>query len=326
MEHQKHERTLEIFFRLLKDEHISVKKLAEEYQVATKSISRNISEIQEFLTEHRDLLQNAELNYSHKERAYILTSDEFLKNKELFAVVKVLLGSRCFSKEEILTLISKLKKCTTVEDRERFENLSRKEVYHYHEVKADCSSVIDNLWRIVDTIESKHMLTITYIKMNRSEIKRKIKPAAVMFSEYYFYLIAYTADDEAMQPKYYRLDRITSISESREHFMLDRAHDFDEGNLRERNQFMFPGEPMKVRFSFSGPSVQAILDRLPTAKIIEKDGNYYIIEAEVNNGRGLMMFLLSQGEWVKVLSPESFAAEMQTEIRKMMNLYEPFNS
>ena len=162
--------------------------------------------------------------------------------------------------------------------------------------------------------------------MNRSEIKRKIKPAAVMFSEYYFYLIAYTADDDRMQPKYYRLDRITAISESREHFALDKAHDFDEGNLREKNQFMFPGEPMKVRFSFCGPSVRAVLDRLPTAKVIEKDGNSYILEADVNNGRGLMMFLLSQGAWVRVLSPEQFAEEMRAEIQSMLEHYTSENN
>lgn len=117
MEHQKHERMLEIFFRALKGEHISPKQLAAEYQVSVKSISRNIAEIQAFLAEHRELLQNAELRYSHRDKAYLLTSDEFLKNQELFAVIKVLLGSRCFSKEEILPLIAKMKKFTTSANR-----------------------------------------------------------------------------------------------------------------------------------------------------------------------------------------------------------------
>ena len=322
MEHQKNQRMLEIFFRALRGEEISLKKLAEEYQVSTKSISRDITEIQEFLTEHRELMQNAELSYSHRNKAYILTSDEFLKNKELFAVVKVLLGSRCFSKDDILTLISKLKKFTTIEDRESFENLIRKEVYHYHEVKSDCHSVVDNLWKLIQAIEQRKIITITYYKMNRNEVKRKINPAAVMFSEYYFYLIAYDLNNVEAKAKYFRIDRITSIIEHREHFALDKTYDFDEGDLREKNQFMFPGKPVKVKFEFSGLSVQAILDRLPTARIVEKDGNVNIIEAEVNNGRGLMMYLLSQGAWVKVLSPQSFVDEMKAEIEKMNHIYE----
>lgn len=281
MENEKNERMLEIFFRALRGESISVKKFAEEYKVSTKSISRDINRIQEFLSEHRELMQNAELTYSYKNRAYLFNSDEFLKNKELFALVKVILGSRCFSKEEVLTLIAKLKRFTTIHDKQQLENLIRKEVYHYHEVKSDCKSVIENLWKLIQAIEEKRTITITYYKMNREEVKRKIKPTAILFSEYYFYLIAYMADDAEYKAKYFRVDRISAMMEHRENFQLDRKYDFDEGDLREKNQFMFPGENIKIRFAFSGLSVQAILDRLPTAKIVEKNGNTSIIEAEV---------------------------------------------
>jgi len=321
MERMKNERMLEIFFRALRGEAISLKKLAEEYKVSTKSISRDISEIQEFLSEHRELMQNAELAYSYKDKAYILNSDEFLKNKELFALVKVVLGSRCFSKEEILTLIAKLKKFTTIHDKKQFENLIRKEIYHYHEVKSDCPSVIDNIWKIIQAIEEKRTITITYYKMNRDEVKHKIKPASIMFSEYYFYLIAYDADDVKYKPIYFRIDRISAITEHRESFHLEREYDFDEGDLREKNQFMFPGETVRIRFEFSGLSLQAILDRLPTAKVVEKNGNTSIVEAEVNHGRGIIMYLLSQGLWVKVLSPQSLVDEMKEEIAKMQTYY-----
>lgn len=321
MKNQKSYRMFEIFFRALRGEPITVKKLAKEYKVSTKSISRDISEIQEFLSEHRDLMQNAELNYSHKNKAYILNSDEFLKNKELFALVMIILGSRALSKEDVLVLISKLKKTTTIQDREKLENLIRKEIYHYNEVRYDCKSVIDNLWKIIQAIEEKHTITITYYKMNRDEVKHKIKPASIMFSEYYFYLIAYNSDDTEYKPIYFRIDRISAITEHRESFQLERKYDFDEGDLREKNQFMFPGETVKIRFEFSGLSLQAILDRLPTAKVVEKNGNTSIIEAEVNHGRGIIMYLLSQGSWVKVLSPQSLVEEMKEEISKVQTYY-----
>lgn len=322
MECEKSNRMLEIFFRALRGEKISLKKLAEEYNVSTKSISRDINSIQNFLAEHRELMQNAELTYSHKERAYILNSDEFLKNKELFALVKIILGSRALNKEEILTLITKLKKFTTIQDRKTLENLIRKEIYHYHEVKSDCKSVIDNVWKIVQAIEEKRTISITYYKMNRDEVKHKIKPVSVLFSEYYFYLIAYKADDMSYKPIYFRIDRISSITEHREKFELEKKYDFDEGNLREKNQFMFPGDTVKIRFEFSGLSLQAILDRLPTAKVVEKNGNTSIIESEVNHGRGIIMYLLSQGSWVKVLSPQSLADEIKEELNKMISYYE----
>lgn len=323
MDNEKNTRLLEIFFRALHGESISVRKMAEEYGVSTKSISRNINDLQNFLSEHRELMQNATLEYSYKEKAYILYNDEFLKNNELFAMVKILIGSRSLNKNDLLTLIAKLKKFTTIREREKLENLIRKELYHYHEVKSDCKSIIDNLWKIVSAIEDRKVITITYYKMNRQEVRRKIKPTAVMFSEYYFYLIAYRDDESGYKPVYYRIDRISSIMENREKFVLDREHDFDEGDLREKNQFMFPGENIRICFEFSGLSLQAILDRLPTAKVVEKkDGGVNVIEAEVNNGRGILMYLLSQGAWVKVISPPSLVEDMKNEIRKMKSLYE----
>ena len=82
------------------------------------------------------------------------------------------------------------------------------------------------------------------------------------------------------------------------------------------------GRPNGANFAFSGLSVQAILDRLPTAKVVEQNGRTSIIEAEVNHGRGIIMYLLSQGAWVKVLSPQSLVDEMQEELHQMLALYE----
>ena len=59
IESEKSNRMLEIFFRALHGEAISSKALAQEYQVSTKSIGRDISCIQNFLAENRSLMQNA---------------------------------------------------------------------------------------------------------------------------------------------------------------------------------------------------------------------------------------------------------------------------
>ena len=46
-------------------------------------------------------------------------------------------------------------------------------------------------------------------------------------------------------------------------------------------------------------------------------GSTVLVEAEVYGGRGLIMFLLSQGSWVKVLGPDDFVKEYKSEINKM---------
>ena len=135
------ERLLEIFFRCLRGEEISVQKLAQEYGVSTKSISRNLNDLKAFLAEHRELVGSTELEYSYQSKCYRLHMDEFLTSQEMFALVEVMIGARAFSKMELLTLISKLKRFTTAENRKKLEQIISKELLHYREVKHDCDSI-----------------------------------------------------------------------------------------------------------------------------------------------------------------------------------------
>jgi hypothetical protein len=54
-----------------------------------------------------------------------------------------------------------------------------------------------------------------------------------------------------------------------------------------------------MRFVYSGPNLDAVLDKLPTAQVIEdRGGGKYVISAEVF-GPGAEMWLRSQGDWVE---------------------------
>ena len=142
MENTRRDRVLEIFFRGLRGEDLFVQKLADEYEVSTKSITRSLNDLKAFLADHRELVGHTELQYSHRDKCYRLYMDEFLTSKELFAMVEVLIGARAFSREELLQLTAKLKRFTTLEDRTKLEDLIRKELYQYPEVKHDSNAAV----------------------------------------------------------------------------------------------------------------------------------------------------------------------------------------
>ena len=167
---ERKERTLAIFYRGLKGEKLNTARLAEEYGVSVKSISRCMTEIRGFLAENRELLGHAELQYSRNDKCYILQTDEFLTDKELLAVVKILIGSRAFSKTELLSIITKMKQFVSAKDRGLLESLIAKEKYHYCEVKSDCDSVVDNLWKLAGCIRERQEITVTYNKMSRERV------------------------------------------------------------------------------------------------------------------------------------------------------------
>ena len=323
MENTKQYRALEIFFRGLRGENFSVKNLAEEYGVSTKSISRSINDLKNFLADHRELVGGTELVYSYQNKCYRLMMDEFLSSKELFALLEVLIGTRGFSKVELLAIVDKLKRFTTADDRKKLTELVSKELYHYSEVKHDCDSVQEMLWELVNCIHEKKEISIDYYKMDRSFVTHRLRPASVMFSDYYFYLIAFPTDGDISKPLYFRIDRIKNITVHRKGFGADNLSEFDEGLLQQRSLLMWPGKLRTIRFEFTGPSVQAVLDKLPTAKIIDRDGGKYLIEAEVY-GDGIKMWLLSQGAWVKVVAPQEFVEEVKNEIKNMMLRYSKY--
>ena len=63
---------------------------------------------------------------------------------------------------------------------------------------------------------------------------------------------------------------------------------------------MYGGKLQKVKFKYSGPDVDAILDRLPTAEILDEDDGIYTISAEVF-GKGIYMWLRSQGDYIRLI-------------------------
>lgn len=138
-------------------------------------------------------------------------------------------------------------------------------------------------------------------------VMRLIQPVGVMFSEYYFYLCAYISVSEEMPdvpkrpfPTIYRIDRIEKYEILDEHFHVAYSDRFQEGEFRKRIQFMFGGELRTVKFLYKGISIEAVLDRFPTANIIKHDENGWLIKAEIY-GDGVDIWLRGQGDIIEVI-------------------------
>lgn len=69
---EKTNRILHIFYCVVHGEEVSIQRLADHYHVSTKTISRDLSIIKDFLAENRELTGNAELCYSRKRKTHHL--------------------------------------------------------------------------------------------------------------------------------------------------------------------------------------------------------------------------------------------------------------
>ncbi|MFR3299100.1 MAG: WYL domain-containing protein, partial [Fusobacterium sp.] len=96
------------------------------------------------------------------------------------------------------------------------------------------------------------------------------------------------------------VDRIQNFKVLEEHFPIPYKDRFEEGEFRKRVQFMTGGKLKKLKFKYFGNSLEAVLDKIPTAQVIDEIENGYLISAEVF-GNGINKWILSQGKDVEVI-------------------------
>lgn len=302
----KSERLLQIYSRLADGEVLRKKELAQRFHVTERSIQRDMESLRIFCA-GQGLRQ--EIVYDRAKGGYRLENPtaSFLTNSEIFAVCKILLESRSMRRDEMLPILDKLVACCVPEgSRRAVTDLLANEKYHYIEPHHG-KPILPGLWKLGLAVREHRVLEITYERMKEPKlVRRRVLPVGILFSEYYFYLTAFLEDrsdfenPEDLFPTIYRIDRIRGFQVLEKRFQLPYKDRFQEGEFRKRVQFMYGGRLQRIRFRYTGPSVEAVLDRLPTAEIVERDEQGWTVDAEVF-GKGIEMWLRSQGEYVKMV-------------------------
>ena len=309
----KSNRVLDIYTKLMAGKIVNKSDEARDHGVDERSIQRDIEEIKCFLDEDTSATgYKNKVVYDREKKGYKLekTYDTKLTNPEILSICKILLESRAFIKEEMQEILNKLiTSCVPQENRKNVEELINNEAFHYIQPQHGVS-FMENLWIVGQAIRKKKMIKIDYFRLkDKSVVTRKVKPLAIMFSEYYFYLTAIIDDEKVREnfdivndsfPTIYRIDRIKSIEVLDEYINISYADRFQEGEFRKRVQFMYGGKLQKIKFKYFGADIDAILDRLPTAQILSEEYGIYTVQAEVF-GKGIDMWIRSQGDMIEMM-------------------------
>ncbi len=295
-------RLLQLYERLSRGEVVRKAELAQKFAVTDKTIQRDIEELRSYLAETRTDAGEASIVYDRNRGGYLLShaASEWLTNEDVLAVCKILLESRAFCKEELDALLKKLLRQTAPQDRAQVRKLILSEQHYYVPLRHG-KKLLSAIWELSQHMTAQHTIRISYCRQDGTERVHEVNPVAIMFSEYYFYLIAYLADGRKEFPTIFRIDRIAHFEATVATFRVTHSGKFSDGEFRKRIQFMYAGELRRVTFDYSGASVEAVLDRLPTAKVVSEENGVHRITAEVY-GNGIDMWLRSQGEVVKVLN------------------------
>ncbi len=294
-------RLLQLYERLIRGEVVRKAELVQKFAVTDKTMQRDIEELRAYLAETRTDAGEASIVYERNRGGYLLshTASEWLTNEDVLAVCKILLESRAFCKEELDALLKKLLRQTAPQDRAQVGKLIRSEQHYYVPLRHG-KKLLSAIWELSQHMTAQHTIRISYCRQDGMERVYEVNPVAIMFAEYYFYLIAYLADGRREFPTIFRIDRIVRFEPTGATFRVTHSRKFSDGEFRQRIQFMYAGELRRITFDYSGASVEAVLDRLPTAKVVSQEDGVYRITVEVY-GNGIDMWLRSQGSAVKVV-------------------------
>lgn len=329
MEESKSYVLLFIYNELKEGRVVTKESVLNKFKINERTFYRYIKEIKDFVSEE-SIKSNRELigeEVIPVKDGYILMGkhNKNLNEKEVLAISKVLLESRGFVENEMKVMLSNLLENCMCEDKENIKFIIGNELVNYVSPQHG-EELLEKLWQISYVIKEQKVLEIGYCKlgvdgkMQDEMSKRIIYPQGLLFSEYYFYLIGFIEGRSDEYPTIFRVDRIKELVITDKKFKVDYTKRFHDGEFRKLIQFMQTGELERIKFKFTGGSIEAVLDKLPNAKIVEKKQGEYIVDAKMF-GKGIKMWLLSQGDSVEVLSPDNFRKEMKKTTEHMEMLY-----
>ena len=178
--------------------------------------------------------------------------------------------------------------------------------------------------RIPNTTAARRRVQMRYHTLHDDTIRdRYFDPYAIYFDPDGATLKTIGLDHQHNRITPFSIDRIKQLDETEESFT--RPPDFDLHQFLTENCFNgIHGEPLLVRLKATGQTARVFAERRfhPSQRPLEhhpKTADHeetITIEMTVARGRGLLRFVLSWGDELKVLSPEELRQEVAAVCRR----------
>ncbi|WP_261697938.1 helix-turn-helix transcriptional regulator [Staphylococcus equorum] len=311
---------LELYLKFLNGERVSKQEIRGFFDnKSARTVQRYISNLNAFL-DSKEETSHLKIEYDTQNNVYYMLNngENHFDQKQILAILKILISTRGLTEEELYMIIDNLNSKLSDTDKTIINKTIQSELTNYISMN-NVEPLLDKIWYINEIILKGKAITFEYFNALNKGRQHTIKPMYITYSELYFYLVGINTKGTVLV---FRLDRIQEYNEITKQIELPKSPYYREGELKKRIYFMYGGDWKRVKFEFNGGIIESVLDRFPTAQLLKKDyvNNRFLVEIEVI-GDGVMMWLLSQGSRVKIISPQSIKASYLEEINKINQLY-----
>lgn len=311
-------RILMMFTDLTRGKTINKTEVSKKYKVSERSIERDLEDIRNFLAE---IHSNGEVLFDKDGGTYYLSNweDHKFTGTEVIVLLKILIGTRALRKEEMESISKSI--------RLMLDPTEKKETLHaiLNEVENYVSPVHNkNILQLIEDLNKviirKVKIKLNYTKANGVVVNRTVLPLAFVFSDFYFYLIAFIDGTEYNYPAFFRIDRIDSFTDTKERYDDKLYLKYNTGSMRNCLQFMYAGELLTVKIKCKNCAVEILKDRLPNHLLLEDKGDYKIFSVKIF-GNGFIIWALSQGDNIEILEPQKLREKIMSKIQKLNQIY-----
>lgn len=312
-------RILTLYSQLLSGKKVNKNNFCLDYGIKRRSFDRDIEDIRLFLSESYSF---DELSYSRKDNSYQLNrvGDKKLSGEETVVLASALVSLKTFRKDELEELLKNLIEITDRQYRSSVYHIIKNKFDSYKRIKTDQTS-LKIQWDIERCILNRKIITMNYRKANGDFVKRQVKPMEILYDDGYAYLVAYRCDEEYEYPAYFRLDRIDSFKVERGEFEDKEFEDYKKLNVRNYQKYMQAGEMMNITLKCDASKKINVEDSFRETKIIDETDDGCVIQIK-SFERGLLQWLLGQGESVEILEPPALREKIRQTANTLRKIYE----
>ena len=244
---------------------------------------------------------------------------------ELKLLVDAVQSSRFITKAKSKELIKKLNDLTSKYHAEELNH----QVFVAGRVKTMNESIYYNVDLIHTAISEDVKIRFRYFMWNenKKQVYRRngayysVSPWGLTWDDENYYLIGY--DDEYEAIRYYRVDKMKKIvlsDEKREG--RDSFKSVDMAVYSKKRFGMFDEEETEVELLCDNDMAGVIIDRFgKNTPFVKRDEEHFVALVSVAVSIQFLGWVMSLGEGVKIVGPESVVLQMQDEVKRLKYAY-----
>ena len=297
---QVNNRLFEIVYILIQKKKVTAKELANRFEVSTRTIYRDIETLSR---------ANIPIYAAKGKEGGIEILDEYVLNKMLLTEEE---------QNQILFALQGIKKVVGQDEKDILEKLSRlfdKKVDDW--IRIDFSNwgkdnEKEKRFNMIKTaILNKNQIKFVYYNSNGEKSKRTIEPLQIWFKDKSWYLIAFCKLKQDY--RIFKIARIKEIEILEEHF----ERDLQQESKKEKCNF----KTITLKLEISKKMAYRVYDEFEDSEITKKDDGSFVINVEYPENEWVYGYILSFGEYLKVLSPERVKRTIKNKIEKILKNY-----